>query len=303
MIDYSIIIPHKNIPDLLQRCLDSIPVREDIQVIVVDDNSEADKVDFGHFPRWKGENYEYYLTKEGRGAGYARNVGLKYAKGKWLVFLDADDMLVDKVENILMEIVNRTEDIIYFDTICVMSEDLSKPSNRNFYHKFFEQYCIDKDESAFRYRFHSLWGKVFKTDFINKYHICFDETRYSNDVMFSISAGIYAQRIAIDSRVLFIVTEREGSLASNQFGQRVISKEECITRLSVAIRVRELLEKNNLYKEEHQVDEYLGKLRALYKSAYYHYLLKLTFTHRSYVMPFFKREILYVLKKLHVLKS
>ena len=38
MVLYSIIIPTKNIPNLLHRCLNSIPTREDIQVIVVDDN-------------------------------------------------------------------------------------------------------------------------------------------------------------------------------------------------------------------------------------------------------------------------
>lgn len=36
---FSIIIAHYDIPDLLMRCLKSIPVSEDIQVIVVDDNS------------------------------------------------------------------------------------------------------------------------------------------------------------------------------------------------------------------------------------------------------------------------
>ena len=40
---YSFIIPHKNCPNLLQRCVDSIPERDDVQVIVVDDNSDADK--------------------------------------------------------------------------------------------------------------------------------------------------------------------------------------------------------------------------------------------------------------------
>jgi len=44
---FTIIIPHKEIPDLLIRCLKSIPVSEDIQVIVVDDNSsEADVIFF-----------------------------------------------------------------------------------------------------------------------------------------------------------------------------------------------------------------------------------------------------------------
>ena len=47
---YSIIIPHKNIPALLQRCLDSIPSREDIQIIVVDDNSSSTEVNFTKFP-------------------------------------------------------------------------------------------------------------------------------------------------------------------------------------------------------------------------------------------------------------
>lgn len=37
---YSIIIPHHNIPDLLQRCLSSIPQRNDLQVIVIDDKSD-----------------------------------------------------------------------------------------------------------------------------------------------------------------------------------------------------------------------------------------------------------------------
>ena len=43
MIVYSFIIPHKNCPVLLNRCLDSIPIRDDVQIIVVDDNSDVDK--------------------------------------------------------------------------------------------------------------------------------------------------------------------------------------------------------------------------------------------------------------------
>ena len=43
MTNYSFVIPHHNSPTLLNRCLDSIPQREDIEIIVVDDNSDADK--------------------------------------------------------------------------------------------------------------------------------------------------------------------------------------------------------------------------------------------------------------------
>lgn len=90
-IVYSVIIPHKDIPCLLQRCLDSIPPRDDVQIIVVDDNSSPDIVDFAHFPGRDRTDVEILFTKEGGGAGYARNCGLAGAKGKWLVFADADD--------------------------------------------------------------------------------------------------------------------------------------------------------------------------------------------------------------------
>lgn len=299
--NYSIIIPHYNIPELLVRCLKSIPIRKDIQVIVVDDRSPNADTYKEQFPEFFSRPYlEWYSTPQGGSAGRARNIGLQHAKGKWLIFVDSDDLLTDNAEILLDEITDRTEDILFFDTISVMCYDLTKPSNRNFYHKYFEQYEIDKEESNFRYRFHSLWGKVFKADFIEKYHVHFDETRYSNDVMFSVAAGVYAQKIAIDSRVLFIVTERDGSLASNQYG-KTISKTECKIRLSVAIGVRELLEKNNLYNEENQVYSYMCKLRGFYKSTYYRYLLKLLFVHPTYLKPYIKKDIRSILRKAHII--
>ena len=62
MINYSIIIPHKNIPNLLQRCLDSIPNREDVQIIVVDDNSDPNIVDFDKFPGLNRSHFEVNFT-------------------------------------------------------------------------------------------------------------------------------------------------------------------------------------------------------------------------------------------------
>ena len=84
MYNYSFIIPHKNCPDLLQRCVDSIPERDDVQVIVVDDNS-----DDGKKPSLKNhKNLQVILldATQSKGAGRARNVGLEHAEGKWLLF-------------------------------------------------------------------------------------------------------------------------------------------------------------------------------------------------------------------------
>ena len=166
VINYSIIIPHYNIPDLLIRCLKSIPVREDIQVIVVDDCSPDAIRYLKDYPELSRPYLEYYSTLKGGSAGRARNVGLDHAKGRWLIFLDADDLLTPDAGQILDETIDRTEDIIFYNTTCVMSDDLSKASDRNFYGHYFEEFVSNHDEIPFRYRFHSLWGKVIRRDLV-----------------------------------------------------------------------------------------------------------------------------------------
>ena len=60
---YSIIIPHKNIPELLIRCLNSIPDREDIQIIVIDDNSTDADIYSVMYPELNRSDIEIYYTK------------------------------------------------------------------------------------------------------------------------------------------------------------------------------------------------------------------------------------------------
>ena len=89
--NFSIIIPHKNTPDLLKRCVSSIPRREDVQIIIVDDNSDEKIVDFEHFPFLGTPNATVVFDKSSKGAGHARNIGLEKAEGKWYLFADSDD--------------------------------------------------------------------------------------------------------------------------------------------------------------------------------------------------------------------
>lgn len=67
----------------------------EIEVIIVDDDSDPEKVDFEDFPGSDRCYTQIIFTKEGKGAGYARNVGLRHAKAKWLIFADSDDYFND----------------------------------------------------------------------------------------------------------------------------------------------------------------------------------------------------------------
>lgn len=65
-VKYSIIIPSHNHPELLSRCLNSIPDIADIQVIVIDDNSNPKKVCFEQYPGLERAFTEVVFTKEGK---------------------------------------------------------------------------------------------------------------------------------------------------------------------------------------------------------------------------------------------
>lgn len=218
MIKFSIIIPHKDIPELLVHCLLTIPVRDDVQVIVVDDNSDPQKVDFKHFPQWGGKNYEYYLTKEGKGAGYARNVGLKYAVGKYLVFADADDWFVPNMWEILSSISKSTIPIHYFkmDSVRVHTgEKSTRHINKNASIDAYLNQQVSCKEAATWHA--AVAGQVFLRDFILKNEIAFDEGIVSNDAMFAIKAACLSSKIEFHDDVLYVIGDYgKGLHASKQ---------------------------------------------------------------------------------------
>ena len=215
MYIYTIIIPHKNSPQLLQRCLDSIPQRDDLHIIVVDDNSDPDQVDFKHFPGLERPDVEVVLTKEGKGAGYARNVGLEHACCEKVLFADADDYFNYCLGDILDDYKNDTEyDIVFFDRLTVDSYLYTYSNKRDLYKRHFQVYKENQGEGEklFRYEFNGPVCKIIKKSLIDEYCIRFEETTNQNDVFFAYTTGYYARQIKVDPRAIYTVTYSTSSI-------------------------------------------------------------------------------------------
>lgn len=262
MINYSIIIPHKDIPDLLIRCLNSIPERDDVQIIVVDDNSKDAETYKEKYPELSRPNLDLYLTKEGKGAGYARNVGLDHAKGKWLLFADADDFFSDQVNQIMDEYLGELSDIVYFDIDCVFSEDISKKSGRVDFVKMSSIYSDEDYEKKIRVTHITPWAKFISRIFVKENNIKFQEIKWSNDVFFSTCAGVLAKKIKLSKDLLYIVTERQNSLAVHH--KR--SREELIVRTRAGLDAYKFAS-NSGY------DGTLSWTVELYRNKYYYIFL------------------------------
>ena len=215
-VKFSIIIPHYDIPDLLMRCLKSIPVSEDIQVIVVDDNSPDADTYLEKYPELFRPYLEFIRAPKNGGAGYARNIGLNHAKGKWLLFADADDFFVDDMYEIICSYADSDADLIYFKNKAVLSENTSIETKRGSYiNRIIDQFLADGDEWPVRAQVYEPWGKMVKRSLIVKNNILFDETKYANDSYCSMLIGYYTDSIKVYDRILYVVTARPNSLKSN----------------------------------------------------------------------------------------
>lgn len=216
MIKYTIIIPHHNIPRLLSRCLRSIPDCEEIQVIVIDDNSSEDIVSFCEFPGLERRYTKIIFDKSGRGAGYARNLGLPHVKGKWLLFADADDYFYDNFYETIRSYYDNCADLILFKAESVDSDDFS-PSNR---HKELNQYIDDVRLGKITAKTASIlmptpWCRMIKSELVRNNSIQFDHTISANDVMFITKATNIAEQVIVSNDILYVVTTRKGSLWNN----------------------------------------------------------------------------------------
>ncbi|MGA1871245.1 MAG: glycosyltransferase family 2 protein [bacterium] len=105
----SVIIPTYNRSQFITHAIDSVlsQTYHDIEIIIVDDGStdNTKKILINYNNRIK------YIYQENQGVAAARNTGIKNAKGKYIAFLDSDDMWLPQKLEQQVKILNQYEDI------------------------------------------------------------------------------------------------------------------------------------------------------------------------------------------------
>lgn len=99
----SIVIPLYNKKYTIERCIKSVLYQNysNIEIIVVDDGSTDGS---GELAYGMKNDKIIYLRKENGGVSSARNYGVKFAHGEWIIFLDADDYLLPFVSQIYIKL-------------------------------------------------------------------------------------------------------------------------------------------------------------------------------------------------------
>lgn len=259
---YSIIIPHHNIPKLLRRLLCSIPQREDIEVIVIDDNSDKEFLPDLYDLEKEYSNAQFVFLDKCRGGGGARNVGLEYAKGKWIIFADSDDFFNYCINDILDEYKSCNADIIFFNANSLYSNLYTTANRAKHLNYWIDNYNKTGNELMLRYLFGEPWCKFVKRKIIFDNNIRFEETTIHNDTAYSYLVGYYSKKMVVDSRALYCVTSRENSVSKG------VSLEKKIERIGVFSRSSLFFKTHLIPIKEYRHFNQLLDLRLKNKKSY-----------------------------------
>lgn len=234
MYKLSIIIPHYNSVEFLKKLLGSIPKCSDIQVIVVDDRSIKDLAELNNLKNDSKFSHVIFLenNRKEKGAGVCRNIGLKEAKGTWILFADADDFFLENFYDKVQVYFDSCYDVIFF-TPTSIEMDTNKKSDRHLsYAELISNYSKEKSHRnilRLRYCFVVPWSKLVRRAFLVENKIKFDEVLASNDTMFSTRVGHLMKEFVVTKETIYCVTRSKGSLTTN------VSSEVFNSRLKVHI--------------------------------------------------------------------
>ena len=219
MLDLSIIIPVYNVENYLEGCIDSIEKIRNInfEVILINDGSTDESLKTAENLVKKYRNIKLISQKNG-GLSYARNTGLRNAQGKYISFIDSDDLIfADRFEKLYLETKKYNLDIGIGNHIRFINlEEIIEPQKLK-YKKLEKENVktgIDFFDFADKKGLFSpiVCEKIYRRDFLLDNNLFFKERIIYEDVLFSHIVISKAQRVKYMNFYFYLYRQRIGSI-------------------------------------------------------------------------------------------
>lgn len=208
----SIIIPTYNSQSTIIRAIESCIIEKlySIEIIIIDDGSTDKTVELirNKFYRLMQNKTIRIFQANHNGAGEARNIGLKMAQGKWILFLDSDDELCN-LNNVLDDLTdNRLDDGIdifnYFEKGKLNEAYIINGKN-----------YIKENLGLCRY---TQWNsrpshKIYKRDFLDNNNIIFPTNiKVGEDLVFNLKCLIQQPSVLTKHFKMYKINENSNSI-------------------------------------------------------------------------------------------
>lgn len=201
MMDLSIIIPVCNVEQYIGSCLESIYRQglkdENFEVIVVNDGSTDNSIKVVEDIQNRHHNI-LIIHQENAGPSVSRNAGMEKAIGKYVLFVDSDDLLMDKGLSILLQkALDTSADMVVADFMRLKDDEITSvydsrlTDSRVVDKTGLDYYVEDYDPGIGSF----IWRILYKRAFLNENHIRLVPGVYYEDIPFLQECYLKARRV------------------------------------------------------------------------------------------------------------
>lgn len=260
----SVVIPVYNVEKYLVYCLESIKNQTytNIEIICINDGSTDNSLNILNEYSKKDSRIKV-LSQPNQGQSIARNEAINITNGKYIYFLDSDDMIeLNTLEITVKHLEERQLDILFFDGCAIFENNELEECYSKYKTMYKKNINCEKTLTGFD-MFAKLVSSnnyiasqclyIFDKKLIVENDIRFKENSIHEDNLFTFKLLLSASKVAYINETLFIRRVREGSTMT-----KVKTFDNFLGYLVCIMEMTDFLESLNI-KDNKTLIEYLDK--------------------------------------------
>lgn len=217
LVRISIIVPVYRVEQYIDQCLESICVQtyKNLEIIVVYDESPDNSRSRCEYWAQRDDRIRLIINKRRKGLGAARNIGLKEAKGKYLVYVDSDDWIRTNYIEKLYHAIEKTQanyvsSVGFYEVNGENDINICKALPAGEYSSDSERMLVLLKEIR------AVWKRIYNREWLIRNNLFQPELFHYEDWGFDIGLILQAEKIVLIPEMgVFYRNEREGSLSND----------------------------------------------------------------------------------------
>lgn len=226
----TIIIPLYNAERFISETLSSLYTQtyQNFEILIVDDGSTDESVGICNSHAQERGKLEIY-HQDNCGPATARNKAIERARGDFIYFIDADDLLERNALEVLLSVYRQSDaDWVLTEYYDLFDDGSKEPchfwspgeclSENDHYYLISQDQFIDRIVANHKKRTGiNCWGNLFRTDVIQNHKIRFNENaRRSEDFVFCLKYIAHVKKIAIPKEVCFYYRQHSSHTSTKE---------------------------------------------------------------------------------------
>lgn len=216
----SIIVPVYNVERYILKCINSLFCQglsdDSFEVIIINDGTKDNSMELISNVVSQHTNVRI-INQKNQGLSMARNNGLANAVGRYVMFVDSDDFLIDNSLSILLpKALDSSVDMMIADYVKMNDEVIEHSSAIVPSHSIQSTMLLGRD--AFLYCLKPnqcyVWRALYRRGFLEENHLNFIPGLYFEDIPFSVECYLKTKKSILYPIPLYVYRQHSNSIVS-----------------------------------------------------------------------------------------